>query len=623
MKSDIIVVGGGHAGIEASYIAAKLGASVLLITGNVDFIGQMSCNPAIGGIAKGNIVREVDALGGLMGKVTDRAGIQFRMLNKSKGVAVWGNRAQADKILYRSNCRAMLEEESNLSIFQDFVTRLIYKNNTVCGVETQTGQKIEASAVILAMGTFLNGLAHIGMNTISCGRTGEPPSLLLSESIQERGVAAGRLKTGTPARVDGRTIDFSQLSLQEGDQDPWPFSYSTTHTLKNKAACWELKTTVSTHDIIRENIDKSPLYGGKIKGIGPRYCPSIEDKVLKFGDRHGHTLFLEPEGLDHHEMYLNGFSTSLPYDVQTKMIQSLPGFSQVRMIRPAYAIEYDYFYPTQLYNTLESRKVENLYFAGQINGTSGYEEAACQGLVAGLNAALKLQKKEPVVLGRETSYTGVLIDDLVTKGTEEPYRMFTSRAEYRLLLRQDNADERLMPLANKLGMVDKVLFERRQEVWKKREEFKKQLRTVLIAPKAWDSLHKQEKTEVKQKVIASELLKRPQVSLSDICEVIEYSMPDRENAVTIEADIKYAGFIAKQKKEIERLSKIEHARIPDNFDYDAVEGLLSESRGKLKKIHPLTLGQASRISGVTPADISVLIMKLVKNKIDVSRETAG
>ena len=612
MKTDIIVVGGGHAGIEAANSAAKSGLSVMLITGNVDLIGQMSCNPAIGGIAKGNIAREVDALGGLMGKITDKAGIQFRMLNMSKGVAVWGPRAQADKSIYRTLCRKFLEDQENVSLFQDMVTGIIVKEGRVCGVRTESGQKIEAVAVVLAMGTFLNGLAHIGMESFPCGRLGESASLKLSESIQQQGITAGRLKTGTPARIDGKTVDFSRMTKQEGDKEPWPFSFSTGEKLTNKIVCWELKTTQKAHDVIRDNLDKSPLFGGKIVGVGPRYCPSIEDKVVRFGDRGGHTLFLEPEGLHTHEMYLNGFSTSLPFEVQIKMVQSLPGLEHARMIKPGYAIEYDYFHPTQLFLTLESRKVENLFFAGQINGTSGYEEAACQGLVAGLNAAKKVKNEECVVLGRDTSYTGVLIDDLVTKGTEEPYRMFTSRAEYRLLLRQDNADERLMPLAKEHGLIDDTLYRSRERAWQERGDIKEKLAAKRVSPEVWEASAAGSKTELKEKKATRDLLKRPQVSVDDVFEVLGWEPLTIQQMVTIEADIKYEGFVDKQKKEIERQKRIEKAKIPEDIDYDSMEGLLTESRSKLKRIKPLTIGQASRISGVTPADVSVLIMHVLK-----------
>lgn len=610
MKTEVLIIGGGHAGIEAANSAANCGVSVMLVTGNIDFIGQMSCNPAIGGIAKGNIVKEIDALGGLMGKIIDRTGIQFRMLNKSKGPAVWGPRAQADKVLYRNYSQKLLENNKNITFFQDMVVGIDVKNGIIKGAMTEAGIYIEAKTIILAMGTFLNGLAHIGMNSFSCGRIGETASFKLSESIQKNKIKSGRLKTGTPARIDKRSVDFTKMLEQRGDNDPWPFSFSTTDKIKNTAICWEIKTQEKTHDIIRKNLDKSPLYGGKIKSIGPRYCPSIEDKVVRFGNRNGHTLFLEPEGLNNNELYLNGFSTSLPFNIQIEMLQSLNGLESAKIIRPAYAIEYDYFLPTQLYSTLESRIIKNLYFAGQINGTSGYEEAACQGLVAGVNAAKNIKKEESFVLGRETSYTGVLIDDLVTKGTEEPYRMFTSRAEYRLLLRQDNADERLMPLAYNGGFLDREYYKKRKNIWKKRKEAKETLSQFDVTPKNWKYV---KKTEVKQKTKAVDLIKRPEVSVDDFCDMIEIKNLDVFQKVTLEADIKYSGFIDKQKKQIEKLKNIEKTKIPKKIDYLLIEGLLTESRDKLIKIKPLTLGQASRIPGVTPADISVLIMYLMRN----------
>jgi tRNA uridine 5-carboxymethylaminomethyl modification enzyme len=447
MKFNIIIIGGGHAGIEAANICAQRNVSVLLITSHVDLIGQMSCNPAIGGIAKGNIVREVDALGGLMGKIIDNSGIHFKMLNKTKGMAVWGNRAQADKQQYRKVAKRYLEQHKTLSILQGLVEALNVEAGKVKSVLLNNGEIIEGEAIILCMGTFLNGIGHIGLNSFPCGRLGEPSSLKLTESIVDLGIKAGRLKTGTSPRIDGRTVDFSKLIPQEGDKNPWAFSFSTERILENKAVCWITKSNKKTHEIIRENLNRSPLYTGKIKSNGPRYCPSIEDKIVRFGERDGHTLFLEPEGLDTHEMYLNGLSTSLPFDTQIKMVQSLNGLENARIIRPGYGIEYDYFTPLQLKPTLESKTVKNLFFAGQINGTSGYEEAACQGLVAGINAVENIRDKNNLILGRDTSYIGVLIDDLITKGTEEPYRMFTSRAEFRLELRQDNCDERLMPIA--------------------------------------------------------------------------------------------------------------------------------------------------------------------------------
>ena len=610
IKADVVVIGGGHAGIEAAAIAAKMNVSVMLITNNIDLIGQMSCNPAIGGIAKGNIVREIDALGGIMGKITDKSGIQFRMLNKSKGIAVWGNRAQVDKKQYRTLCRKILEEQNNIMLYQGMVVSIDEEGGKVCGVSTLSGERIGAKAVVLAMGTFLNGVAHIGMNSFECGRLGEPASINLSESIQSFGIKAGRLKTGTPARIDGKTVDFSVLGVQSGDSEPWPFSYSTREPVANTAVCWTVKTNPETHKIILDNIAKSALYSGKIKGVGPRYCPSIEDKLVRFGERDGHTLFLEPEGLDTRELYLNGFSTSLPFDIQIAMVQSLSGFKQARILRPAYAIEYDYFLPVQLFPTLESRIIENLFFAGQINGTSGYEEAACQGLVAGINAAEKVKGGEPFTLGRESSYTGVLIDDLITKGTEEPYRMFTSRAEHRLLLRQDNADERLMPIAEKRGLLEKDILEYRKRVWEKKAELIKRLYERKIKPEKWNN--DEDREHIRQQVVAAEMLRRPHVGIEMVLDAVGISEESEEIRVGVEADIKYEGFIQRQKETVERARKMDNAKIPADMNYECIPGLLNESRMKLQKIRPLTLGQASRISGVTPADISIIMQYIAR-----------
>jgi tRNA uridine 5-carboxymethylaminomethyl modification enzyme len=608
---DVVVVGGGHAGVEAANIVGKMGHSAILITGHLDLIGQMSCNPAIGGIAKGNIVREIDALGGLMAKAIDRAGIHWRMLNKSKGKAVWGNRAQADKALYRVWCRKLLEQNKNLILYQGMAEKIITDDRGACGVELQSGERIHAKAVILTMGTFLNGVAHIGMKTIACGRSGEPPSLKLSESIQQCGIRAGRLKTGTPARIDGRSVNFEKLSPQKGDEEPWPFSFSSNAVPQNKASCWITKTTKETHDIIRDNLHQSALYGGKITGIGPRYCPSIEDKVVRFGDRDGHTLFLEPEGLDHQEMYCNGLSNSLPFDVQIALVRSVPGLEQARITRPAYAIEYDFFPPVQLLPTLESRNVANLYLAGQINGTSGYEEAACQGLVAGINAAEKIKGNEPFILGRDSSYTAVLIDDLVTKGTQEPYRMFTSRAEYRLLLRQDNADQRLMPIACEKGLIDAHIFEQRKKVWSAAEAIAQRLKACKIECREGN-----DKKRGIKKIAAAEYLKRPEISVEDVFNLCGIAESDREIKLRVEADVKYEGFVAKQLVEIERAKKMENTTIPKDFDYCGIPGLLSESKKKLDSIRPHTLGQASRISGVTPSDISILIVYLSRRNYE-------
>jgi tRNA uridine 5-carboxymethylaminomethyl modification enzyme len=581
---DIIVIGSGHAGIEAAHIAAKMGVSVLLLTANPDFIGQMSCNPAIGGVAKGNIVREIDALGGLMGRLADRAGIHFRMLNASKGAAVWGPRAQADKVAYRVLARRALEREPRISVLQAMAVELGVSGGRVASVTLDNGEKVGAGAVIVAAGTFLNGVIHVGMNARAGGRAGEPPAAGLTESLRGLGISSGRLKTGTPPRLDGRTVDYSKLAAQPGDAEPWPFSFFTRGRLRNSVVCWAVKTNVETHRHILQNLDRSPLYTGKISSAGPRYCPSIEDKVVRFGERDGHTLYLEPESIGNRELYVNGLSTSLPFDVQERMVASMEGLRDARITRPGYAIEYDYFQPLQLRPTLESKVVGGLFFAGQVNGTSGYEEAAGQGLIAGINAAQALRGGEPLVLGRDAAYIGVLVDDLVTKGTEEPYRMFTSRAEYRLLLRQDNCDERLMPLAFKLGTITPERYDERRRFWDRKREVAGALgNDDLLAVRRGGSLPSALST-------------------------------DRHSALGIESDIKYEGFVRKQYREIERVRRYEGAKIPDDFSYDDVPGLLTESRQKFKRVRPGTLGAASRISGVTPADVSVLAMCLLKQK---------
>lgn len=611
MKFDVAVVGGGHAGIEAAYVAAKKGLATVLISSSLDMIGQMSCNPAIGGISKGTIVREIDALGGVMGRATDTAGIHFKMLNQTKGMAVWGPRAQADKRLYRQVVRQELESAEKLFLFQGMVTGITCFGGKIKGLQLDGGQKIDCRAVIFCMGTFLNGVAHIGMNSFACGRTGEPPSLHLTESLVEHGIATGRLKTGTPPRLDGRTVDFDKLEEQFGDTDPQPFSFSNERGVQNKVSCWIGKTNGLTHSYIHENLDNSPLFTGKITSIGPKYCPSIEDKVVRFGERDGHTLFLEPEGVDLQEMYLNGLSTSLPFDIQCKMVNSIRGLEKARITRPGYAIEYDYFDPIQLFATLESKTIGNLFFAGQVNGTSGYEEAACQGLIAGINAAANILDEPAFVAKRETSYIGVLIDDLVTKGTKEPYRMFTSRAEYRLLLRQDNADERLMEEAFERGLIEQSLYEKRRALWERKNSFIEKLGDLGVTVDAWARAGKA--PELRQTTKAAQLLKRPDTDLNDILRMTGICCEDLEAGLRAVADIRYSGFIEKQKKEIEKQQRYQNTPIPANFDYQKIEGLLNASQIELIKVQPTTIGQAARVPGITPADISVLLWHLVRN----------
>jgi tRNA uridine 5-carboxymethylaminomethyl modification enzyme len=606
MKFNIIVIGGGHAGIEAAHIAAKKKLSVLLISSHLDLIGQMSCNPSIGGIAKGTIVREIDALGGLMARIIDRAGIHFRMLNRSKGMAVWGPRAQADKALYRRLVKAALEKHPEISMLQGLVREIRVNSARACGIVMDSSERIDADAIVLCAGTFLNGKMHIGLTSFPAGRNGEPPAVGLTEGLREAGIASGRLKTGTSPRIDGRTVDFSKLSPQPGDEDPWPFSFCTHAPIENKTNCWITRSNQRVHDIIRRNLDRSPLYTGRITSRGPRYCPSIEDKVVRFGDRDGHMLFLEPEGIESAEMYLNGLSTSLPADVQEQMVKSIPGLENARILRPGYGIEYDYFQPRQLRASLESKFIENLFFAGQVNGTSGYEEAACQGCIAGANAAAKILGEEALVLGRDTSYIGVLIDDLVTKGTEEPYRMFTSRAEYRLLLRQDNADERLMPIAHERGFISSDEFDARRAVWDQKRAWKEELARRRIDPEAWKT--EDEAAAIDHPSLARELLTRPQVSIEQVLSALGEQIESRDVRLGVEADIKYRGFVAKQEAEIMRQRSANEMRLPEEIDYLAIPELSVETQGKLAEVRPKNLGQASRIPGITPADISVLLI---------------
>ncbi|MCX8028046.1 MAG: tRNA uridine-5-carboxymethylaminomethyl(34) synthesis enzyme MnmG [Thermodesulfovibrionales bacterium] len=611
---DVIVIGGGHAGCEAALASSRLGMKTCLFTINIDSIGHMSCNPAIGGLAKGHIVREIDALGGEMARAADFAGIQFRMLNLSKGPAVWALRSQADRNLYKQHMRKTLEEQPNLTIKQGIVEQIITEDGTVCGVITNLGVFYGAKAVIVTTGTFLKGLIHIGLEQFVAGRAGEFASIGLSDSLKSLGFEIGRLKTGTPPRLDAKTIDFSQTETQYGDDPPIPFSYKTKEIHNPQLPCFITYTNQTTHDIIRGNLDRSPLYGGRITGIGPRYCPSIEDKVVRFSDKERHQVFLEPEGLQTKEYYANGISTSLPYDVQLRIVRSIPGLQNAEIMRPAYAIEYDFVFPTQLYHTLETKKIKGLFLAGQINGTSGYEEAAGQGLIAGINATMKILGKEPLILRRDEAYIGVLIDDLVTKGTNEPYRMFTSRAEHRLLLRHDNADVRLMQKGRDIGLIDDDTFEefkhRRQSV---ADEIHR-LKTTRVFPSVDVNALLQEKgtSPISEVITLEKLLKRPEIDM-DFINTISPSEITKEVSQLVEIEVKYEGYIQRQLEIAERMSKLESRRIPDDFRYEGIPGLSNEVLEKLKKIKPSNIGQASRIPGITPAAISILLVALERH----------
>jgi len=596
---DIVVIGAGHAGCEAALAAARMGFSTCLFTINLDTIGQMSCNPAIGGLAKGHLVREIDALGGEMAKVTDRAGIQFRMLNMSKGPAVWSLRAQADRVLYRLEMRKSIEARKNLDIKQALVDKIITEDGKVQGVLTTLGIFYGARAAVVTTGTFLKGLIHIGLENFPAGRAGEVPSIGLSDSLQQLGLKMGRLKTGTPPRLDAKTIDFSKTDVQYGDDPPLPFSHATERITNPQLPCYITYTNKNTHEIILGNLDRSPLYSGKIKGIGARYCPSIEDKVVRFAERDRHQVFLEPEGLETKEYYANGIPTSLPYDVQVRFVRTIPGLEEAEIMRPGYAIEYDFVFPTQIKHNLETKIIEGLFLAGQINGTSGYEEAAAQGLMAGINAALKLQGKGPLILGRHEAYTGVLIDDLVTKGTNEPYRMFTSRAEYRLLLRHDNADLRLMDKGNEIGLLDEEVYQRFLEKRRSIGEELKRLKKTRI------------KFEEDKSEALEQLLRRPEITYKFIDDNSPSDLaltPDVKKQVEIQ--IKYEGYISQQMHLAERLKKIEGKKIPEDFDYKTVNGLSREVLCKLEEVRPANLGQASRIPGITPAAISLLMVAI-------------
>ena len=613
---DVIVVGAGHAGCEAAAAAANMGSKTLLVTMNLQTIAQMSCNPAMGGIAKGQIVREIDALGGYSGIISDKTAIQFKMLNKSKGPAMWSPRVQSDRMRFAEEWRLRLERTQNLDFYQEMVSGLVIDDNRITGVRTSLGIEIKGKSVVLTNGTFLNGLIHIGDKQFGGGRAGERASTGITEQLIGFGFDTGRMKTGTPPRVDGRSLDFSKMILQPGDEIPEKFSYSKeTSPLTHQRPCHMSYTSPEVHELLKEGFDRSPMFNGRIKSIGPRYCPSIEDKIHRFADKDRHQLFVEPEGWDTCEIYVNGFSTSLPEDVQFKALRSVVGFENVKFFRPGYAIEYDYFPPTQLTHTLETKLVDGLFFAGQINGTTGYEEAASQGLMAGMNAHLKVHEKDPFMLQRNEAYIGVLIDDLITKGTEEPYRMFTSRAEYRTLLRQDNADERLTPLSNKVGLASKerlVMMEEKREASERLVKFFED--TSILPEEVNDLLEERGSSPMKQSDKMFKVFSRPQIHLDDIKKFKKVAAYIEENALEkdvleqAEIKVKYAGYIEKEKANADKLNRLENIKIPANFDYSKLKSLSYEAKEKMEKIRPATISQASRISGVSPSDISVMLV---------------
>ncbi len=614
---DVIVVGAGHSGCEAAVAAANLGSKVLLVTMNMNTIAQMSCNPAMGGVAKGQIVREVDALGGYSGIITDHTMIQFRMLNLSKGPAMWSPRAQSDRMRFAEKWRVMLEAHPNIDFWQEMVVGLAIKDGRAVGVHTQIGIEIPAKAVVLTNGTFLNGLIHIGEKQLGGGRAGERAATGITAQLVELGFEAGRMKTGTPARVDGRSLNWDRMEKQPGDENPGKFSHTDTPKLENQLPCHITHTSKAVHEMLKTGFDRSPMFNGRIRGLGPRYCPSIEDKIHRFSDRDRHQLFIEPEGRSTCEIYVNGFSSSLPQDIQFKAMRLIQGFENVKMFRPGYAIEYDFFPPTQLKLSLETRLIKNLFFAGQINGTTGYEEAACQGLMAGTNAHQAVVEEEPFILKRSDAYIGVLIDDLVNKGTDEPYRMFTSRAEYRILLRQDNADLRLTPLAHKMGV--RNMDERMERTTAKKEaqrEISRFFRKTSISPsEANGFLAAQNSSLLKQGVKMEALLRRPHISIEGLAEAFPavkdfLSKYDKEFVDQAEVSLKYQGYIVKEQDMVEKMNRLETVRINEDFNYHQISSLSSESREKLSKLQPMTIGQASRISGVSPSDISVLLVHL-------------
>ena len=613
---DVIVVGGGHAGSEAAAAAANLGAKTLLVTMNLQTIGQMSCNPAMGGIAKGQIVREIDALGGYSGIVTDNSAIQFKMLNLSKGPAMWSPRAQNDRALFAQYWREILEATPNLDFYQEMVKSLWMEKDKLVGVVTGLGQKIKAKSVVLTNGTFLNGLIHVGDKNFGGGRAGEKAATGITEQLVSLGFESGRMKTGTPPRVDGRSLDYSKMIEQPGDSNPQKFSYlNATQPLKKQVSCHMTYTSPEVHDLLRDGFDRSPMFNGRIKSIGPRYCPSIEDKIHRFSERERHQLFVEPEGWNTVEVYVNGFSTSLPEEVQFTALRAVSGFENVKFFRPGYAIEYDYFFPTQLTYSLETKIIENLFFAGQINGTTGYEEAGSQGLIAGINAVKKIENKPPLILKRDQAYIGVLIDDLITKGTEEPYRMFTSRAEYRMLLRQDNADQRLTKISHDIGLADSERLAACETKYSDSSSLISFLKKQSILPSEINSVLDQKKSaKIKQSGKADKILSRPNIFLDDLkkCESISSFIDSNNFSKEVqdqaEIQIKYSGYIEKEKANADKLNRLESVKIPKDFDYKKLKSISAEALEKLRKIKPETISQASRISGVSPNDISVLLV---------------